>query len=66
MKIDCSLCTFSKYIHSCKVLENHCRSCKEKNYIFYKPEILDTRSILGYDIEDIRWKRINEEEEDED
>lgn len=66
MKIDCSLCAFSKYIHSRKVLENHCSSRKGKNYIFYKPEILDTRSILGYDIEDIRWKKINEEEKDED
>ena len=58
MKIDCSLCVFSKHISSHKVLEKHCNSCKEKNGLFYRPEILNTKAVLGYNIEDVRWKRV--------
>ena len=59
MKIDCSICAFSKYINSRKVLEKHCCNfCKEKNYIYYRPDILDIKSFLGYDIEDVMWRKI--------
>ena len=58
MKIDCSLCVFSKHISSHKVLEKHCNSCKEKNYIFYKPELLNIKDVLGYDIADVNWRQV--------
>lgn len=58
MKIDCSLCVFSKHISSRSALKQHCNSCKEKNYIFYKPEILNTKAVLGYDIADVKWRQV--------
>lgn len=50
MKVDCSTCFTYKYISSSKVREKYCcKYCKENNWVYYRPDLLDVKQFLGLD-----------------
>lgn len=51
MKVDCSICFTYKYISSAKVRDKYCcKFCREHNGVYYRPDLLDVRKFLGYEL----------------
>lgn len=49
MKVDCSTCFTYKYISSSKVRDRYCcKYCKENNWVYYRPDLLDVKQFLKY------------------